>query len=109
MMALSIPLGLLAIHFVGDFVLQTDWQAKNKSKNFIALLRHTCVYSLLFLPFGFVFALVTFITHTVTDAITSRLTAYFWAKQQSHNFFVVVGADQLVHFFTLALTYRLLR
>jgi hypothetical protein len=102
----SIPLGLIILHFFGDFVFQTDWQAKNKSKNLRALLSHTTVYSLCYLfPLGWKFVLVTFITHTLTDAVTSRMTAHLWAKGHVHNFFVVIGADQVIHYFTLAITF----
>ena len=36
---------LLATHWVADFVLQTHWQASNKSKNNVALSRHVLVYT----------------------------------------------------------------
>lgn len=36
---MTILLILLSIHFVADFMLQTDWQAQNKSKNDVALIR----------------------------------------------------------------------
>ena len=39
--------------------------------------------------------------HFVTDAITSRITGYFWAKNDAHNFFVVIGFDQMIHYFCL--------
>lgn len=103
---LTIPLSLLVVHFVADFMLQTDWQAQNKSKNNVALLRHTLVYALCFYPLGVTFVLVTFATHTLTDYITSRINSKLWAAKKVHYFFVGVGADQLIHFGTLALTYR---
>jgi hypothetical protein len=36
---------LLAVHWVADFVLQTNWQARNKSKSNVALSRHVLVYT----------------------------------------------------------------
>ncbi len=122
---ITIPLSLLAMHTFADFGLQTDWQAINKSKNWRALGTHVLVYSLCFLPWGLAFALVTFLTHFLTDAVTSRITSKLWfipeiswtdrgeavvgpKRGNRHWFFVMVGVDQLIHFTTLALTYKLL-
>ena len=43
---------IILIHWVGDFVLQTDKQAKGKSKNWNDLLSHTTSYSLLWTIVG---------------------------------------------------------
>lgn len=49
-------LALLVSHVVGDVLLQTDWQARNKVRGLgdpvarRALLRHVCTYTLAFLP-----------------------------------------------------------
>ncbi len=75
-------LALLAVHFVADFLVQSALPgnvAIRKSSSWSALLLHTSTYSLLFLiGWGWKFALVTFVCHTVTDAITSRLTTRWW-------------------------------
>ena len=114
-------LGLLIVHFIADFILQTHWQASNKSKNWEALGRHVGTYTLvlsigtvlIFMLFPmkkyFEFEIITFvivngILHFITDAITSRINSYYYAKQDWHNFFVGIGADQLIHQVTLALT-----
>jgi len=100
---------LLTIHFIADFVLQSDWMAINKSKSWQALFAHTTAYSLMFVPFfGIYFALVTLLTHTAQDYITSRITSRLWQANQRHWFFVAIGADQLLHYFTLAATVWLL-
>ena len=49
---------LLVTHLVGDFLLQTEWQATNKARNFWAMSSHIAVYSIimlvvLFADFGF--------------------------------------------------------
>lgn len=102
---------LLSVHFVADFVLQTDWQAKNKSKNWEALTRHVAVYSLCFVPVAFWylpvahaggFVVLTFTLHFFTDAITSRINSRIWADGRVHAFFVGIGADQLSHAYALA-------
>lgn len=117
-------LALLVAHFIGDFLLQSDWMATQKSKNADALLAHTGIYSLCFLPWGLMFVLLTFLTHTLTDYATSQLTSALWFFRQEaedgcdpplqtrwvyvagrrHWFFVVIGFDQLIHAATLALT-----
>jgi hypothetical protein len=105
---------VLFAHWVADFVLQTHWQASNKSKNWDALTRHVATYSvavtaLLCWQFPVVydipiFFVVTFAAHFLTDAVTSRITSKLYAKGDYHNFFVVVGFDQLLHYAQLLLT-----
>ena len=126
---MTIPLWLLGIHFIADFLLQTDWMAINKSKRWDALTIHVTVYSLAFaLLLGPLFGLITFVTHFVTDTVTSRITRrlFPWSPSVSdarvyidyegdpsglglqrsrHWFFCAIGLDQLIHYATLALTY----
>lgn len=104
---MTISLWLLTIHFVADFILQSDWMALNKSKRLGALLCHAAVYSLAFAPFyGMVFAGLTFVLHAAQDAGTSRINAKLWQAGQRHWFFVGIGADQLLHYWLLEATVR---
>lgn len=106
-------LALLILHWVADFVFQTHWQASNKSKSNIALAHHVITYT------GFLgvavpgiffqvnasaaaFVAVNGVLHFVTDWCTSRVSSKLYAKQDWHNFFVVIGFDQLIHQCTLA-------
>lgn len=126
-MSFQIPIVLLAAHFVGDFIFQSDWMATNKSKSWKALALHVLVYSAVIagvfnwsyflrgdhfvlsqIAVGKWFAL-TFISHFVTDAITSRINARLWQANERHWFFVGIGADQLIHAVTLALTFQIVR
>jgi len=119
---------ILLIHWVADFVLQTDKQAKGKSKNWSDLINHTSNYSicwfLIVILFGvynsgqttfwyvtstLCFVTTTFICHTITDYFTSRLNSKLWAKGDTHNFFVSVGFDQILHYVQLFTTYWLLK
>lgn len=105
---------LLVVHLIADFVCQTHWQASNKSKSNEALARHVALYTLILCPYalvlfasswrGLVFVVVNGALHFGTDYFTSRWTARLYAKQDWHNFFVVIGLDQLIHQVTLAAT-----
>ncbi|MFA9239452.1 MAG: DUF3307 domain-containing protein [Candidatus Paceibacteria bacterium] len=113
------------IHWVADFVLQTNWEATNKSKNNIALLSHTLKYTNIWLAVGVIyvlcnlhiytswhlsyFLLITFVCHTVTDYFTSRLNSRLWKQKEVHKFFVSIGFDQFLHYVQLFLTYYLLK
>jgi hypothetical protein len=122
-MSLGLIFSIIFIHWVADFVFQTDWQAQNKSKNNKALLSHTWTYSLVWFTFGAfyamsdpnyvpwslsLFVLITFVAHTITDYFTSRLNSKLWAKGDVHNFFVSVGFDQVLHYVQLFGTFYLL-
>lgn len=114
---------ILFVHWIADFVLQTDKQAKGKSKNWSDLLDHTTMYSaawipslvlwlyitdtelLTILPIG-KFVLITLVAHTITDYFTSRINSRLWQQGQVHNFFVSIGFDQLLHYAQLFLTYH---
>lgn len=105
------------IHFLADFGLQTHEQAINKSSSDKFLFFHVGVYSLVWLiatiPFlpnaRFIpFAIITFLCHFSTDWITSRIGKPFWAKQDLHDGFVVVGFDQVLHMIQLWYTFKLL-
>lgn len=109
---------ILLIHFLADFGLQTHEQATKKSESIKWLVYHTGVYSLIWLLASFVildnwlysilFSLITFVTHSVTDYITSRIGKPFWKNNDFHNGFVVVGFDQILHYIQLFLTFKLL-
>lgn len=43
------------------------------------------------------FFVVTYLAHFVTDAVTSRISSYFYKKGDTHNFFVIIGFDQWLH------------
>ena len=95
---------VLAVHFVADFVLQSDWMAVNKSSKWPALWVHVTVYTVCFVPVFYdrpQSLVLVFWTHFATDAITSRITSRLWKAQERHWFFVVIGADQLIHQVTL--------
>lgn len=101
-------MAIIVVHFVADFVLQTDKMAKGKSKENKWLLIHTSVYSLPLLIFGWEYALLNGVAHTVVDYFSSRLSSKMWAQGRVHDFFVVIGADQAIHMATLVLSMPLI-
>lgn len=120
-MTLAVIFTILIIHWLADFVLQTDKQARDKSKNWEALLSHTLSYSTVWWSIGIIlvvinlfypffeyqrwsltlFVLITFVSHTITDYFTSRLNSKLWEQGKVHNFFVCVGFDQVLHYIQL--------
>lgn len=131
-MSEGLLLMFLIAHFVADFIMQTREQAVNKSKSIAALLSHTGWYSfamfffvlmivsynsnvaplawegVLVMKIPLLFGLITFVCHSITDFFTSKLTSYLYKKKDYHNFFVVIGFDQILHYLQLYLTYKLL-
>lgn len=126
MEAVLTVLAIAFVHWIADFVCQTHEQSILKSKVFSILVEHTSTYSgVFFIPIltyalltvdnyfqlfymPFLFTGITFIFHTTQDYITSRMTSKLYAKQDFHNFFVVIGFDQFLHLAQLLLTYHLL-
>lgn len=107
-MNINIPilLALVWLHTLADFALQTDKMATSKSKNNNWLAIHALTYSSVFLlAFGPAFAAVTFALHFATDWVTSRITSRLWKAERRHDFFLVIGIDQALHFTALVLTY----
>lgn len=88
-------LAILATHFMGDFVLQSDWMAQNKSKRNSVLALHVGIYSACFLWLGPAYAGLNFVAHFLTDWITSRWTSKLYKAGKNHWFFVVIGFDQI--------------
>lgn len=105
MIELWVLITLVLMHFVADFVFQTDEIAKNKSKNNKILAYHVLLYGIPFLFFGVVYALVNVALHFATDYISSRVAGYFYQNEQRHWFFVTIGADQAIHMICLFTTY----
>ena len=110
---------ILIIHWIADFILQTDKQAKNKSSSWKYLTSHTFWYTFTWFIIGifyiiinqinpwflFLFCIITFVLHTITDYFTSRLNKKLWENNKVHDFFVSVGFDQILHYIQLFLIY----
>lgn len=113
-MILAQFIALMFVHFVADFMLQTSWQARNKSTNNVALLQHVTTYmaglafgsAMIFgvSPAWVYFVLGNALLHFATDYVTSRYSKRFFDRKDTHNGFVVIGLDQWIHQATLAVT-----
>jgi hypothetical protein len=103
---------LIWLHFIADFLLQSDWMAINKSKNSLLGLKamgtHIGIYTAVFaIVFGWQYALINGLLHLTTDSVTARTTTWLWKKEQRHWFFVVIGLDQAIHMSCLWITFFL--
>ncbi|HEX8586149.1 MAG TPA: DUF3307 domain-containing protein [Allosphingosinicella sp.] len=109
-------------HWINDFICQDEKWALGKSSNLSDLLTHTAVYSVLwFIPImlildhSIVFTLkfigITFIAHTITDFITSKIVSRKFARKElgssipNIGAFSWIGFDQFLHYCQLFLTY----
>ncbi|MCD6347648.1 MAG: DUF3307 domain-containing protein [Bacteroidales bacterium] len=99
---------LIWLHFFSDFICQWDEMAIKKSTSFKWLILHGFIYSICFLCFGLVFWLVTFVSHTIVDGVTSRIAKYFSSRNNQHWFFVTIGFDQAIHLSCLFFTMKYL-
>lgn len=91
----------LILHLVGDYVLQSHWQAVNKARNTLACLAHCATYTLPFLILtrNAWALLLIFATHFLIDRF--RLARYVnWVKNwQSPNGFAPWKDCQITGYF----------
>jgi len=111
---------IIFIHFVADFMCQTDKMAQNKSKSNYWLSMHVIVYTavtmvswIILFAFSMIYVPITafiliFAMHWITDYTTSRISSKLYQKGDIHNFFVIVGLDQVLHYIQLFLVYKYL-
>lgn len=119
MISIPLILWLWFAHWVGDFVFQTDEQARGKSTSNEWLSDHVLnytaalaiglmIYSWVFPPMNpagaTLFLALNGALHWLTDYVTSRYNARMWREGRVHDFFVGVGADQMAHLWTLVLS-----
>ncbi len=74
-------MGQILCHLWGDYILQSDWMAQNKTKDSMAAFIHAGIYTALFLLFtrSIPALAVIFFTHAAIDRF--RLARYVvWAK-----------------------------
>lgn len=98
---------VLFMHFISDFVLQTDAMAKGKSTSNKWLGINIAAYSAPFLLLGWKYAAVNGLAHFAIDYCTSRASSKMWKAGRVHDFFIVIGFDQLLHTTILVATLQM--
>lgn len=111
---ISILIVFFLTHFFADFVCQTDTMAQKKSNSLKWLLIHclmygavsyTCLSYLVWdLTLFLNYCVFLTLTHIVIDFVTSKLTRHYWSIGKRHEFFSIIGLDQLLHQITILLT-----
>lgn len=123
---------ILCLHFISDFVLQSRKMGQKKSKSLFWLSLHVLVYTT-FLFWGWVcfvgfkeYSVYTvfgvyfmvWISHFLTDFITSQFTTYAYVKsiekgisitkrdRWQYIFWAILGFDQFIHHLSLILIYN---
>lgn len=115
---------IITIHYLADFIAQDGKWAEGKSSSMRMLLSHTLTYSTIWFIailaysqswMGAIwFFLITFVTHTLVDYITSRVVKRKFKSGDisgsipNTGAFSIIGLDQWIHYAQLALTYVLL-
>ncbi len=113
---------IFVAHYIADFIVQTSWQATNKSSNIGALSSHIFTYTLTLgfitalglLAFGlplqlaFSYAMLNGVLHFATDFVTSRLSKKAHESGNQKQFWMIIGMDQLIHQLCLLVTAVLL-
>ena len=101
---------LFMAHLLGDWLLQTEWQATNKHDNLLALLSHIVVYHAIILlvllwqagparPLLFGVVLFLAVTHALMDRFTVRPLMKFMriTEKREPERWLTVAVDQAFH------------
>lgn len=99
---------LLIGHLVGDFLLQNNWMAVNKAKNWLALITHSLVYTVTIYLFALIAGgisltaiIIIFIAHLILDR---RHFVRWWLTNISKSpdiFWLQIMIDQTFHLLIL--------
>lgn len=119
---MNIFIFILVVHWITDFIFQSEKWSMGKSKSFLMLIKHTSVYaSLWLLPVwlmtyelihSLTFVLATFITHTLIDYFSSKIVSakfargYYTGPIPNFGAFTIIGFDQLLHYLQLIYTWQ---
>lgn len=76
----------LLVHLFGDYILQSDWMAMNKSKRSFPCLVHVLLYTscFLLLTTSWKALLVIGVTHFIIDRWHTPLKRLIWLKNHFH-------------------------
>lgn len=104
---------LVLAHLVADFLFQIRWMAMNKAHQWLPLLAHSLVYTLVlggvaYIAFGglsLLGVLLIFFAHVFLDR---RTFVHWWTKNimgvdLEKNWWLTIVVDQTFHFLVIAL------
>lgn len=105
---------VLAGHFIGDWIIQTDWQAANKMNSWKANQQHMLGYHLTLAAFttltgSVALVLAALVVSWMTHSVIDRRWPVIWLMQHtgsrpfSQTTFGVVAVDQAIHLTILVL------
>lgn len=88
---MNLIITLILCHLLGDYVLQCDYIAQTKGKNWYHLLVHCALYVA---PFYFIFGLnwqlaVVFVTHIIIDVLKARYKKINYITDQVLHYLVL--------------------
>jgi hypothetical protein len=106
---------LLMAHILGDWILQTEWQAKNKEHNWLALLVHVSIYHVIvfaILFWGFdleiIPAVAVVAVLAIVHALLDRRTFVNWLMrtlritvERKPEQWLLIAVDQSLHLLLL--------
>jgi hypothetical protein len=126
---------IIIVHYIADFMFQTEKMATTKSENIDSLIKHGLVYTFVFfIAFSlwcaynnhithlnayelgltlkvFWFFPITFVFHVIVDFFTSKIVKRKFENKSYYtglpNFgvFSIIGMDQVIHYIILFATY----
>jgi len=107
---------VLLVHFIADFVLQSEYMSMNKWKSLWALSWHVFVYfstlvvilSLAQFKNVWLYCSLNGCIHFIVDYFSSKVTHYLWEAKEIRKFFIVIGFDQFLHMAFLISFYHIL-
>ena len=83
----------IALHFVGDYLLQIDFIASTKGKNWYHLVVHCVLYSFVFYvykDFSIQVFIWLFITHMIVDVLKARYKKISYITDQVLHYIALI-------------------
>lgn len=104
---------ILLMHYVADFLLQSQNVRKNKHDSLEEMFTHIGIYSVVMMCTTWVLGLppiwwaINVLAHLAVDFMTAPASHSFFSTEDYWWGMNIVGLDQLIHIFILIATYNL--
>jgi uncharacterized membrane protein len=113
---------LLIAHVIGDWLLQTEWQALNKSTNWRALMSHVAVYHAVVLaalgwriglgePLVYAVVAGLAVAHVVLDRkrpVVAFMRAFRISVKREPEGWLMIAVDQSIHLVLIGIATHIL-